>query len=107
MGTTVKADGYNISIRTNDNYVLSVELGYNISSAIPKMSMKRPSDNKMVELSEHIHKNGDTGFVINIPASVLSTLSNGVYQYDCVLDLGNGSKTFLFGGTAAVTKGLA
>ena len=107
MGITVKADSYNIAIRTNDNYRLSVELGYDIQDATPRFSIKKPVEHRITDLSEYITKVGNTGFVINVPASVLSLLTNTVYQYDCVLDFGNGSKVFLFGGNATVTKGLS
>lgn len=106
METTVKADKYNIIVRTNDNYILNVGLGYDLGTAIPRMSMKRLNEQRILDLSDYLYKNGNNGFMINIPASVLNTLIAGVYNYDCVLDLGGGSKTFLFGGVATVIKGL-
>lgn len=107
MAVTVKADNYNISMRTNDNYILSVDLGYDITNYTPTMNIKRSTESKVTDLSAYLTKSGSTGFIINIPASILSTLNQGTYSYDCVLDIGGGSKSFLFGGTATIIKGLS
>lgn len=108
MANTVKADNYNISMRTNDNYILTVELAYDISTAIPTMNLKKAGQNKKIEMTAYITKNqNNTGFVINIPSFEIATMNIGTYAYDCVLDFGSGSKIFLFGGSVTITAGIS
>lgn len=108
MATTIKASNYNISMRTNDNYILSVELGYDITNAIPILNMKKNNQSTIIGMSEFITKNdANTGFIINIIASKIAEIDAGSFVYDCILDLASGSKIFLFGGTGVVTRGLS
>lgn len=105
---TYKEDEYDIEAKTNDNFRLSVSTEYDISSASPKFKIQKSTD-EVIDLSSHITKTDINTFLIDVNASVLEDIGElkGKRKYDCVLDFGNGSKEFLFGGCITITNGVS
>lgn len=105
---TYKENNYNIELKTNDDFRTSVTLDIDISSSTPLFKIKM-SDTSTIDLSEYITIEDENSFAINVPAGVIAEI--GVIktgkQYDCVLDLGNGSKEFLFGGILTIVNGVS
>lgn len=101
----MEANKYNISMRTNDDFMLTVNVGYDISAAVPKFVVKSST---LVDWSEFITLSETTQeFIIYVKASEVDKLGGGMYPYDCVIDFGQGSKTFVFGGTITVVRGIS
>jgi hypothetical protein len=105
---TYKENNYNIELKTNDDFRTSVTIDYDISTSTPLFKIKK-NNTDVIDFSEYITIEDDNTFVINVPASVLEDIGeikNGK-QYDCTLDLGNGSKEFLFGGLLTIVNGIS
>ena len=99
------ADKYNISMRTNDDFMLSVNVGYDIMGASPKFVVK---SSVFVDWSGFISLSGTPQeFIIYVKASEVQKLGIGIYPYDCVVDFGQGSKVFVLGGKITVVEGIA
>jgi len=102
----MEVDKYNLKMRTNDDFMLTVNVGYSIAEATPKLIVV--SNPKLVDWSSFISVvNATTGeFIIHVKASGIEELGAGQYLYECIMDFGGGSKAFLFGGSLKVSKGL-
>ena len=101
-----KEDEYNIQARTNDNFKLEVATGMNISSFTPKFKVKKDTGD-IFDLSSYITLVGTTDFKIDISASEIADIGETIARYDCVLDVGEGNKEFLFGGYITITSGVS
>lgn len=101
----MESTDYNISMRTNNDFMLNVNVGYDITNATPKLVVK---SSRLIDWSEFISTSG-TGqeFIIYIKASDIKNLGAGIYSYDCVVDFGSGSKLFVLGGKITVVEGIA
>ena len=99
------ANKYNISMRTNDDFMLNVNVGYDISSAVPKFVVRGST---LVDWSGFITlSETPQEFIIYVKASEVDKLGQGTHQYDCVIDFGQGSKAFVLGGSITVARGIS
>lgn len=99
------ADKYNINMRTNDDFMLTVNVGYDITAAVPRFVVK---SSELIDWSEFISvSETPEEFVIYVKASLVESLGIGSYEYDCVIDFGQGSKVFVIGGKITVARGMA
>jgi hypothetical protein len=103
---TYKEDEYNIQARTNDNFKLEVATGMNITSFVPKFKVKKDTG-ELYDLSSYITITNATDFKIDVNATELAIIGETIARYDCILELSEGNKEFLFGGYITITSGVA
>ena len=100
------ADNYNVFIRTNDDFNITVTVPYDITLLTPKFNIKK-SDGSIIDWSGYVLKTGLTTFIVDVKADVVNTVGVLMATYDCIIDMGLGSKDFLFGGNIEIVKGVS
>lgn len=108
-----------LTARTNDDFIIDVALPFPISTSIPKMKLMNYSDTE-IDCSQYIIIDSENSFKIDIKADDVLTLSADVLggdssigfgytqcNYNVYLDLGQGSKNFLFGGVLTIQEGIS
>lgn len=95
-----------ILARINDDFSMQVDAGFDITGMTPKFAIQAPSGD--IDLSAYCVNASSTSFIIFIKASIVaSTIGVLKAPYDVVIDQGDGSKEFLFGGQITVADGVA
>ncbi len=96
---------FSLLLRTNDNFEINVDVGYNITAFTPQFVIRK--NNVENDLSQYIVKISANTFTLSIHANIVEAIGEMMGVYDCIIDMGNGSKDFLFGGSITIIKGIA
>lgn len=101
-----KSTNFPIEIRNNDDFVLHIDgLSFDITPTSPKLILKA-SDGTLIDWSQYIVKTSTSAFTISVKASIIALLGAFKNQYDCYIDLGNGSNEHLFSGVITSVLGV-
>lgn len=95
------SDMVNLKSRTNDNFELSVNVGYEIGARTVKMMIDTH------DVSEFCAVSGDTTISIDIPAAIIKSIGAGIFAYDCILQIDSDNSDFLFGGKFVIGQGVS